>query len=69
MTKKIKVVFKPGAFDNFEGSQEELDAFVAEIIEGFESGEYLKDTHLEDLDESTELVLRVAGTDSSRLLH
>jgi hypothetical protein len=69
MTKKIKVVFKPGAFDNFEGSQEELDAFVAEIIEGFESGEYLKDTHLEDLDESTELILRVAGTDSSRLLH
>ena len=69
MTKKIKVVFKPGAFDNFEGSQEELDAFVAEIIEGFKSGEYLKDTHLEDLDESTELILRVAGTDSSRLLH
>jgi hypothetical protein len=69
MNKKIKVVFKPGAFDNFEGSQEELDALVTEIIEGFESGEFLKDTQLEDLEETDELVLRFAGTDSSRLLH
>ena len=69
MTKNIKVVFKPGAFDDFEGSQEELDAYMAEIIEGFESGEFLKNTQLEDLDESTELILRVAGAGSSRLLH
>ena len=29
--KKMKVVFAPGAFDNFEGSQEELDELIKEI--------------------------------------
>ena len=28
---KMKVVFAPGAFDNFDGTQEELDEFVREI--------------------------------------
>ena len=31
----LKVVFAPGAFDTFDGSQEELDALVAEITETF----------------------------------
>ena len=31
----LKVVFAPGAFDSFDGSQEELDALVAEITETF----------------------------------
>jgi hypothetical protein len=29
--KKMKVEFAPGAFDSFEGTQEELDEMVAEI--------------------------------------
>ena len=29
--KKITVEFAPGAFDNFDGTQEELDQLVAEI--------------------------------------
>ena len=29
--KKLKVVFAPGAFDHFEGSQEELDELIKEI--------------------------------------
>jgi hypothetical protein len=29
--KEIKLVFEPGCFDNFEGSQEELNEMVAEI--------------------------------------
>ena len=29
--KKLKVEFAPGCFDNFEGTQEELDEFIAEI--------------------------------------
>jgi hypothetical protein len=28
---KIKVVFAPGSMDGFEGTQEELDALVAEL--------------------------------------
>ena len=37
MTKepKLEVVFVPGCFDSFEGTQEELDALQAEIMEMF----------------------------------
>lgn len=37
--KKFKIVFEPGAFDGFEGTQEELDELVAEITRLAESGE------------------------------
>ncbi len=36
MTEKMKITFAPGCFDNFEGTQEELDAMVAEIQGIFE---------------------------------
>ena len=29
--KKIKIEFAPGAFDTFDGTQEELDALVTEL--------------------------------------
>ena len=32
---KKQVVFAPGAFDSFEGTQEELDALQQEIVEMF----------------------------------
>ena len=34
---KVKIRFMPGCFDNFEGTQEELDEFVKEIQKVFES--------------------------------
>jgi hypothetical protein len=56
--KKLEVVFAPGCFDDFEGTQEELDAFVAEIYKLIESGELLRhalehaeEFDMEDLDE------------------
>lgn len=55
--KKPEIVFAPGAFDNFEGSQEELDELVAEIQRLVETGEIfehsreLTDEDLEDLPE------------------
>lgn len=33
--KEIKIEFAPGAFDQFEGTQEELDELVAEIQKMF----------------------------------
>lgn len=41
MTKKkpVKIEFVPGAFDQFDGTQEELDAFVAELQRMADSGE------------------------------
>jgi hypothetical protein len=37
--KPIKVEFAPGCFDNFEGTQEELQELLAEIRQLAESGE------------------------------
>ena len=34
--KPLKIEFAPGAFDHFEGTQEELDELVAEIHKMFE---------------------------------
>lgn len=37
--KEIKIVFEPGCFDSFNGTQEELDELMAEIQSLVESGE------------------------------
>jgi len=57
--KPLKIVFDPGCFDNFEGTQAELDEFVKQIQEFAESGLLfensveLTDEDIEDLDEET----------------
>jgi hypothetical protein len=33
--KKMKIEFAPGAFDDFDGTQEELDSLQAEIVSMF----------------------------------
>jgi hypothetical protein len=38
--KPLKIEFAPGCFDNFEGTQEELDEMIAEINRMFLSGEF-----------------------------
>lgn len=59
MTNSMKVEFLPGCFDNFEGTQEELDALQKEIIEMFsnmgleELEEQLREIDLEELEEIT----------------
>jgi len=54
MTKKIKIEFAPGAFDNFDGTQEELDELVAEITRMAESGEMLEKSQRVDIEELME---------------
>lgn len=51
MNKKLKITFAPGAFDSFEGTQEELDAFIKEIEDSIHSGEFLSQSEEVDLDE------------------
>jgi hypothetical protein len=57
--KPLKVVFDPGCFDNFEGTQAELDEFVTQIQEFAESGLLfensveLTDEDIDELDEDT----------------
>lgn len=52
--KEMKIVFAPGCFDDFEGSQEELDELVAEITRMVTSGELLEKSRPIDFDEPTE---------------
>ena len=54
MTKKnpVKIEFAPGAFDSFEGTQEELDAFIAELQRMAESGELEQQSVSLDSDEA-----------------
>ena len=56
--KKIKIVFAPGSFDNFEGTQEELDAFIKEITEMFQDPDKMiemsRPLDMDDLSEEDE---------------
>lgn len=54
----MKLVFAPGCFDHFEGTQEELDALINEIEEAFANGDALVNVvelgTIEDLIDSTD---------------
>jgi hypothetical protein len=52
--KKLKIEFAPGAFDSFEGTQEELEEMIAEITRMAESGELFEQSTAVDLDELME---------------
>lgn len=53
---KMRLVFAPGCFDQFEGTQEELDELIEEIRETFESGEFLDKMVPVDPDEDADLI-------------
>lgn len=60
--KPVEVVFAPGCFDHFEGTQEELDELIQQIKEMAASGKLfdeavpvdLEGTDIEDLLEETD---------------
>lgn len=52
---KIKIVFAPGCFDEFEGTQEELDDLILEINRMVETGELFEGAEHLSLDELEEL--------------
>jgi hypothetical protein len=56
----LEVVFVPGCFDDFDGTQEELDALVLEIQRIAASGKFLENAKVIDydrlLDEEPEIV-------------
>ena len=70
--KKIRIEFAPGAFDDFEGTQEELAEFMRAIQEGFESGEFLEESEeltdemFEALPEEDQQRILAALADSDR---
>ncbi len=63
--REIKVVFQPGCFDNFDGSQEELDSLVKQIQDMigdgslFENSREMTEEDFDDLpDDLRESILR-----------
>lgn len=52
--KKLKIEFAPGAFDSFEGTQEELEEMIAEITRMAETGELFEKATAVDFDELME---------------
>ena len=75
--KPLKIVFDPGCFDNFEGTQEELDEFVKQIQEFadsgllFENSVELTDDDIEELDEETrqQIICALERGDDKRSLN
>jgi hypothetical protein len=51
MSKKIEIKFAPGCFDNFSGSQDELDELMAEIQKMADTGELFEQSQPLDIDE------------------
>jgi len=64
-TKPVKIIFDPGCFDDFDGTQEELDEMIAEIQRLADSGELfenaipLEESDLLSEEEKEELNLRM----------
>jgi len=60
---EMTLEFAPGCFDDFEGTQEELDELIKHINEAFRSGKFaqesreLTDEEFESLSETTQLKL------------
>jgi hypothetical protein len=50
----MKIHFAPGCFDEFEGTQEELDLAIAEITRLVESGEFIESSQVIDIDQDLE---------------
>jgi len=63
--KKLEIVFAPGAFDNFEGTQEELDALVDGIKQMMEDGTLFENSE-EVSPEEAEMVWRKVGDRKDR---
>ena len=51
MTKPLNVTFAPGCFDNFDGTQEELQELIAEIHQAVQDGSIFKNAEPLDLTE------------------
>lgn len=66
--KKLEVVFMEGCFDNFEGTQEELDELKAEIHRMNESGELMDNARplTEAEEEEIEHLMMVQSLNNTR---
>jgi len=68
-----KIVFAPGSFNNFEGTQEELDTLVDQVVESLESVNFENHVEAWDLDELVDIDPAIADavldSPTKRTLH
>jgi hypothetical protein len=64
--KKLEIKILPGAFDGFDGTQEELDAIIAEFTELVRSGKFLEEAIPLDLADLEDIGI---PTSTPRTLH
>ncbi len=68
--KPMKIVFAEGCFDDFDGTQEELDELVAQLTAMAESGELLEQSlpvaDFEDVDDEVLELLPMLTTGNTR---
>jgi thioredoxin-like negative regulator of GroEL len=68
-----KIVFAPGSFDNFEGTQEELDTLVDQVVESLESVNFENQVAAWDLDDLVDIDPAIADavldSPTKRTLH
>lgn len=57
--KELKIEFAPGCFDNFDGTQEELDELMAEITRMIKSGEFKEKSKKLDPDDLSDEELEI----------
>lgn len=57
MDKPLKIEFAPGCFDDFEGTQEELDEIIRQIHEMAENGTIMDESRPLTVEEEEELLL------------
>ena len=57
--KKPEIVFAPGCFDNFDGTQEELQELIASIHQMNEDGTLFENSEPVDDDEVEEIMQRM----------
>jgi len=55
--KEFKVEFAPGCFDDFDGTQEELDEFMSAIMAKIKDGSLLEDSEPLEPDDLPEEIL------------
>jgi hypothetical protein len=67
LSKKIKIVFAPGCFDDFEGTQEELDDLIKELEAKLSDGSFLEESEPLDLSEE-ELIKFLDNLNGNRSL-
>jgi hypothetical protein len=64
MTEKLKLEFAPGCFDDFDGTQEELQEMIAQLHAMLEDGTLFKNSQPVSEEESQAIQRKIADRSS-----